>query len=661
MAALKALLLLLAVSALPAERVVTAQLSPPPEAGTAVVVQGWARPGEGPPQSFEVSATTGEGGLLELTIPLSRAVDLRLAVAGRAPVYFWNLQADAEQIGEIRLAAGGSISGYIRDGVTEDAAVSAVVRLAGSGAGLTPEERRRQANLAISTHADSRGWFQLSGVPAGRWWLEVRAEGRASTREAVEVTADAETIVDLVVMGRLALTVAVDPLPPAAGVWFLFLRRTDDSGSSLSVPFDGQGLGFVSELDPGLYEVGIQVEEAGRVANIWREEIELAADTFLPVELEVVELRGRVRLGSQPLSGAAIELRTGAGDSWRFTTDANGELSGLARVPRRQALFASIRSAEPKIETDLRIRDYELTDQALEIEIKLSPAEISGVVLMPEGRPAAGATVQLEAQELSAVEGAATKVDDKGRFELRGLPQGRYLLHASGAGGLGSAAVTVELGEVSPAPVELQLVRSGWVSGRVVAVGAEQVGLSGVKIEVSVTSPAFTHWSATSDLDGYFRLFLPVGADRAAVQVYAPSVGLWAACRGLPSAGEQWLWALPAAGELVFDIKADESLPPVSAGQLFVATSGGGLLRMTDFFRWQAMRGEPRDAEKFAGVAADSYALDYHLGSRWTLVDQLCTQGYGTPAKGWEILAAGGSVELALDLRPAQKAEASLP
>ena len=116
-------------------------------------------------------------------------------------------------------------------------------------------------------------------------------------------------------------------------------------------------------------------------------------------------------------------------------------------------------------------------------------------------------------------------------------------------------------------------------------------------------------------------------------------------------------------GELVVEIDRDESLPPVSAGLLYVATSSGGLLRVSDLRVWRRMQGESskdRIAGRFAGIASDTYAAGYHLGPWWSLVHQVCTTGRALPTNGWEFLAAGGEAVLSYDLRPDQRVEAGL-
>ena len=95
-------------------------------------------------------------------------------------------------------------------------------------------------------------------------------------------------------------------------------------------------------------------------------------------------------------------------------------------------------------------------------------------------------------------------------------------------------------------------------------------------------------------------------------------------------------------GELVVEIDRDESLPPVSAGLLYVATSSGGLLRVSDLRVWRRMQGgssRDRVAGRFGEIASDTYAAGYHLGPWWSLVHQVCTTGRALPTNGWEFLA----------------------
>ena len=465
-----------------------------------------------------------------------------------------------------------------------------------------------------------------------------------------------ESVAEPSVHRPATLTIGLLPPPPASDAWSLRLESVDDR-HNVNLSVDAQGLASVSDLPAGAYWALVLVDAGESV--LWSEKIEVpATDTFLPLDLQLVELRARLLAGAEPLAGAELELETDAAGSLYFIADEAGRLSGIARRPEGHALSVTVRSVEPRFTRQLRVRDYRLDDGVLELEIRLSTGEIAGTVVSPSGQPAAEIEVIVEPLGLGSIEPVHATADDDGRFAVLGLPPGQYAARAEGDGG-SSTAILVELGESSPAPLRLELVATRRISGRVV--GADGTGLSGARVKTTVTSPAIFERGQATGPDGSFELTVPAGTERAAVQVSSVGAGFWARCLTMPGEGEAWRLSLPATGELVVEIDSDESLPPVSAGVLYVATSSGGVLRLSDLRMWRRFLGgssKDRIAGRFAGIASGSYAAGYHLGPWWSLVHQVCTTGRTLPASGWEILAADGQAVLSYDLRPDQRLEA---
>lgn len=465
-----------------------------------------------------------------------------------------------------------------------------------------------------------------------------------------------ETVAVPALHRRATLNIQLLPPPPEPDAWSLRLERVGDR-HFVKLPVDAQGLASVSDLPAGTY-LAMIFDEAGE-SVFWSERIEVpATDTFLPLDLQLVELRARLLAGAEPLAGAGLELETGASDSIYFIADEDGMLSGLTRRPGSHALAVTVHSKEPRFSRQLRVRDYWLNNGGLEFEIRFSAGKIAGTVVRPSGAPAPDIGVVVEPHGLGAIERVHTTTNAEGRFTVSGLPPGRYTARAKGDGGF-STAIPVELGGSSPVPLRLQLVPTRLILGRVV--GADGTGLAGARLKTTVTSPAVFERGQATGPDGSFELTLPVGAERAAVQVSSVTGGFWASCLAIPGEDETWWLSLPPTGELVVEIDSDESLPPVSAGLLYVATSSGGLLRVSDLRMWRRMQGgssAERIAGRFPGTASDTYAVGYHLGPWWSLVHEVCTTGRTRPPNGWELLASGGEAILSYDLRPDQRVEA---
>ena len=168
----------------------------------------------------------------------------------------------------------------------------------------------------------------------------------------------------------------------------------------------------------------------------WSEKIEVSAtDSFLPLDLQLVELRTRLLAGADPLAGAGLEVEAGASDSISFIADEDGMLSGLTRRPGNRALAVTVHSREPPFSRQLRVRNYRLNDGGLEVEIRFSAGEIAGTVIRPSGEPAPEVGVIVEPLGLGAIEHVHTTADAAGRFAVFGVPSGRYTARAEGAGG----------------------------------------------------------------------------------------------------------------------------------------------------------------------------------------------------------------------------------
>jgi hypothetical protein len=128
------------------------------------------------------------------------------------------------------------------------------------------------------------------------------------------------------------------------------------------------------------------------------------------------------------------------------------------------------------------------------LDIVLSPvrtATVSGVVLDPTGRPFAG-TVSLTTSARSgvpALNARSAQTDAAGRFVLRGVPPGDYVLKAPVQGGSSPlfAMQYVTVTENDPAPSTLQLAEGTTLEGRITLDVAPGTNPAGLELTYAVT------------------------------------------------------------------------------------------------------------------------------------------------------------------------------
>jgi hypothetical protein len=215
----------------------------------------------------------------------------------------------------------------------------------------------------------------------------------------------------------------------------------------------------------------------------------------------------------EPVEGVsvwAIQLRRrngrliGAAPAIARATDDRGQYRIVDSVPPGSYLIGAIATGDITTSgtargyvssyhpgtTDIPLARPVVVDAGTElsgIDIVLNPvptATVSGLVLDPAGRPFAG-TVSLTTSArsgIASVSSRSAQSDASGRFVLRGVPPGDYVLKAPVQGGgsplFGMQYVTVTDGD--PAPATLMLTEGASLEGRIlldVAPGTNPAGL----------------------------------------------------------------------------------------------------------------------------------------------------------------------------------------
>ncbi|MFP5288430.1 MAG: carboxypeptidase-like regulatory domain-containing protein, partial [Thermoanaerobaculia bacterium] len=202
--------------------------------------------------------------------------------------------------------------------------------------------------LTLEAEVNGRGFYQLSGVPPGRYDLQASLSGFAPARIGpIDVRKDLEAqVLEPLVLGRPAtLEVTLDPpVEPYGKPWKILLtRRPYETGPALET-FEGEasqdGTWTRMGLPPGSYEILILGERKARWAADF---LEIRAGSApLHVEIPVLRIRGLVTQGRQPLSTTLWWGKDGR--SLRFDSDAEGRFAGV--LPGEGTWTVEVRSED---------------------------------------------------------------------------------------------------------------------------------------------------------------------------------------------------------------------------------------------------------------------------------------------------------------------------
>lgn len=601
----------------------------------------------------------GPGASFTLTAPRAD-LDLRFAFPGAAPVYRWGIEppapdAPAVHLGTLALHPGGSLSGWaMRQEDELPVAGAHVVASPVTGGGVDGE-------LPLHTWrgiTGERGFFQIQGLRAGAYRLELSAEGRVPrVLQTVEVEQAAETVVGAVLL-TAPLHVSVQITPPRhpnGRPWTVVFSpvRPLPREEPLRVVAGDDGVAKAAPLRPAEYYLKVQSSEGEDLHFAKRE---ISADAWLALEVPIVEVEGTVRLGGETIA-ATVKLETGDGDQVQLASDEEGELHGWMRRPERSFLLATVTWSEGEEQRRRTVKLVpEVDDDVVALEIDLPAGAVHGEVVDSEGRPQRRARVRATpaagATMLTEVEG---RTDESGRFHLTGLDRARYLLQAGGNGSPASEVVAVDLAGGLPADSVRLVV---WPTREVtLQVTADGQGVAGANVSLDALGSVPVSIESSTDGQGVVAFDLPETVERAVVTVFAPSRLLWSAC--LPIEGERMPLALPATppGELMLTLTGRRDRPPAD-GQMVLLTSDGGFVPYGVLMSWNRLREAERNVEidgeqvvqvlRIPALPPAGYAVAWTAAPTWELAARACAGAF--PRLDWSALLPGGRIDLSLDL-----------
>lgn len=447
-------------------------------------------PGGGPPESlrarFQASPSTRALGLPNpegaVDCPVADGVwtcllpegvlDLRLHAPGFASVLLWDvaISAGTENAGEaIRLVPGAAIFGQVAvEGRASDVAVAVELRPEGAG-WRDAYGGERLGHLFHEVEPDHRGTFQFRDLAPGRYRIEARMDGRApAVRAGVEVLEGRETDLGppLALLPPSRLELQLDPLvAPGEERWTVRLSPLDGSADEQVTRVDWTGFGLFTDLAPGSYRYRV----TSRGSTWSTGEVEVAGEvTAIALEVPLVPIAGIVRRGGEP-ARARIVLGGSREHPERVElfADPEGRFSGYLPREGSWPVFVGVEAqgAEQGLDPIEVVRAP--GEEAAWIEISLFETEIRGRVVDDAERPVSRGFVVATRSGSPEARRTNARIDEEGRFRLRGVRPGTWTIDAM-VGGDGGRAV-VELAEGAEEDVEIRLSGGRRVAGRVVA------------------------------------------------------------------------------------------------------------------------------------------------------------------------------------------------
>lgn len=430
--------------------------------------------------------------------------NLRIAIPGFSTAYYWgaDLSSGETKLESRVVAAGASIVGT----------VTAPRRFPLDTIELTAREVK--TGKQYRAKSDERGFFQLTGLQLGEYSVAAVAKHLSSLPAVLTIREKQEHLlaepVDLREHGTVH--VVVTPAPIGGASWTVRVQRPDAAGELLSTvargSLDESGSWHAEGLALGSHVVAV-LDEEGQLLH--RENIEVTGEQVLVnIALELVPIRGRVSLGSEPLQAAVQFYR--AGSRLTFESDENGEFSGMLPEEGKWQVQVTPANELQHIRTEAIEIRRSATQAWARADITLPSGRIRGTVVNGLGKPVPDAQVLVMRGDAVAAN-AGNQPD--GSFHIFGLDEGDVILIANDEH-RESAPLHYRVSE-DPAETRLMLEESIEVRGRVItergqpvpgAVVRYVVGVDGVR--ESVTGPS-----------GDFRMRAPTGAP-ANLAVLAP-------------------------------------------------------------------------------------------------------------------------------------------
>lgn len=573
-----------------------------------------------------------------------------LKAPGWAARHFWDLELSAGQersLGALELRHGSTLTGQVT--TVDGFADPRLTRVWAVPAGSMPRRLRldelRGGRLGSVAKLNDQGFFLFENLRPGAYVLVAHQPGLAvHDRVNVLLEDNRETSLRAPILLTHPTRILVE-IDPAIGVeeepWQIRVYRQEAAGTSLDSIASGvteEGSWQDSSLLAGTYFVSVRDSQG----SSWAREGPITVDTgdeiYLPISLDLVAVEGEVVLDDEPIASASLWFGGRNGEtSLKTKTDEEGRYRVV--LPKAGLWDLEVLAPEPPLG---HITEVIVPEEGGELDVRLPATRMSGRVTTPDGEtpqplPSVaanrigghGATLPME-------------VSAEGRFEMRGMDPGTYVLQAESPQG-SSDVVTVSVeADIETPELTLVLRASKLVEGRVMA-GAE--GVPGAQVLMAPFSARgrlldSSSPSLVADSAGRFEARLPEEADRLHLIVLPPGFGLTV----LRSGSEPGMIGVaPADGRIQLqNLSANDG---AATAVLLINDLAVGLQILA---QWAEMNGEPSPSlEEFTVPAMPSgvYRLCRVDPSELILV----YAGQALPTRcSSGVLSSGGQLTLSL-------------
>ncbi|MCY3971159.1 MAG: carboxypeptidase regulatory-like domain-containing protein, partial [Acidobacteria bacterium] len=320
----------------------------------------------------------------------------------------------------VQLQTGGEINGVVRS--PSGTPVSATVEAHPEETAERDVSLRRYMNPPTTTATDNNGFFRLTGLEAGRYFLVGRAAGYAESGPVEPIDVDGRGVagVELVLESGASLRGAVTGLR-LADLAEVTVTATRQAQWQSATP-DTEGSFTIQNLAPGTWQVVARRGDSFTSRSVERSvTITVAgAEEFIELPFDRgLRLTGQVLISGAPLVGGQVLADRQGHEDPRFAElDQQGrfEMSGLAAGSYRLRVSTRFDGAE--------YRMIELQTDLEGLRIDLQPeAILSGIVLdATTGLPLRDAS--LEAGDAASIAALASG-DDGRRVYFSGVIAGR--------------------------------------------------------------------------------------------------------------------------------------------------------------------------------------------------------------------------------------------